>query len=121
MAGLPKWMTECDVRSRLSVPKEWWEIIRPLFGEELDRRHEIELWAVDGVGMFWEFRCAVRQKGRYKKPVLQSEGWLKFVNYKGLRAGDVVILETVENQFRGTRFLLRALKYHAEGHYWYDV
>ncbi|GMN42152.1 hypothetical protein TIFTF001_011369 [Ficus carica] len=74
-------------------------------------RHEIELWAVDGVGMFWEFRCAVRQQERYKKPVLQSDGWLKFVNYKGLVAGDVVILKTIENQFRGTRFMPRALKY----------
>ncbi|EXB38064.1 hypothetical protein L484_020985 [Morus notabilis] len=120
MAGLPiKRLTESDVNSRLSVPKEWWDVIRPLFGEE-DRRREIEVWAVDGVGMFWEFRCAVRQKGPYKKPVLQSEGWLKFVNYKRLRAGDVVILETVENQFRGTRFLLRALKCHADGH-WFDV
>ncbi|EXB38067.1 hypothetical protein L484_020988 [Morus notabilis] len=122
MAGLPKWLTESDVRAKLSVPKEWWDIIiRPLFGDELDRRREIELWAVDGVGMFWEFRCAVRQKGRYKKPVLQSDGWLKFVNYKGLGVGDMVILDTVENQFRGTRFLLRACKYDADGQCWFDV
>ncbi|EXB38068.1 hypothetical protein L484_020989 [Morus notabilis] len=95
MAGLPKWLTESDVRAKLSVPKEWWDIIiRPLFGDELDRRREIKLWTVDGVGMFWEFRCAVRQKGRYKKPVLQSDGWLMFVNYEGLGVGDMVILDT---------------------------
>ncbi|GMN42149.1 hypothetical protein TIFTF001_011366 [Ficus carica] len=118
MPAFSKQLRESDVRSRLSVPKEWWGEIRPLFGED---HREIELWAVDGVGMFWEFRCSVRQKGRYKKPVLQSDGWLKFVNYKGLVAGDMVILETVENQFRGTRFLLRALKYDATHHFWFDV
>ena len=120
MAALAKRLTESDVASRLSVPKEWWDVIRPLFAEDC---HEIELGAVDGMGMFWEFRCAVRQKGRYKKPVLQSDGWLKFVNYKGLEVGDMVTLEIVENQFRGTRFLLRALKYHADAdsRYWFNV
>ncbi|GMN42150.1 hypothetical protein TIFTF001_011367 [Ficus carica] len=118
MEGLPKRLTESDIGSRLSVPKEWWDVIRPLFSED---RHEMELRVVDGMGLFWEFRCAVRQKGRYKKPVLQSDGWLQFVNYKGLGAGDMVILKLVENEFRGTRFLLRALKYHVDGNYWFDV
>ncbi|GMN42146.1 hypothetical protein TIFTF001_011365 [Ficus carica] len=119
MAASAKLLTVSDVKSRLSVPKAWWDVIERFFGG--DSRHEIELWAVDGVGMFWEFRCAVRHKGRYNKPVLQSDGWLQFVNYKGLVAGDMVTLEAVENQFRGTKFMLRALKYDAARHFWFDV
>lgn len=118
MASFPKQLKKSDVGSRLSVPKEWWDIIRPLFSDDC---HEIELPAVDGVGMYWEFRCAIRQKGQYMKPVFQSDGWLQFVNYKGLGVGDFVILETFENQFRGTRFVLRALKYDAARHFWLDV
>ena len=112
MAAFTKQLKKSDVRSRLSIPKSWWDEIRPLFGEH---QREIELRVVDGMGMFWEFRCAFRQKGRYKKPVFQSKGWLKFVNHEGLEVGDTVTLEIVENQFRGTKFLLRALKYHVDG------
>ncbi|GMN42154.1 hypothetical protein TIFTF001_011368 [Ficus carica] len=118
MVAYSKQLRQSDVGSRLSIPKEWWDVIRPLFAED---HREIELWAVDGLGMFWEFRCAVRQKGRYKKPVLQSDGWLQFVNYKGLAAGDMVTLEMGDNEFRGTRFMIKALKYDVAGHFWFNV
>ncbi|PQQ13031.1 hypothetical protein Pyn_14633 [Prunus yedoensis var. nudiflora] len=59
--------------------------------------------------------------GRYRKPVLQSERWLKFVNYKGLKVGDNIVLDTEANDFRGTKFRIRAQKLNKECDQWLDV
>ncbi|BFG19865.1 hypothetical protein CerSpe_061390 [Prunus speciosa] len=72
-----------------------------------------------GSSFFWEFCCSIRRVGRYRKPVLQSEGWLKFVNYKGLKVGDKIVLDT--DDFRGAKFRIRALKLNKECDQWLDV
>ena len=118
---MAKRLTESDVTSRLAVPSAWWKLIKPLF-DHGGGQHEVQLWVLDGpAGMFWEFRCAVRHNGRYKKPVFQSADWLKFVNHKGLIVGDKIFLEAAENEFRGTMFVLRAQRLAADGLAWLDV
>ena len=118
---LSKHLSNYDITSRLVVPKKWWILLKPLFR---DGGGEAQLWVVDGGGMFWEFQCAVRRKGRHMRPVLQSGGWHKFVNYRGLRAGDRIVLESsAVHEFRGTRFVLRAqrLAIGDGGQRWFDL
>ncbi|EXB46713.1 hypothetical protein L484_001541 [Morus notabilis] len=115
MAPLQKYLTENDEKRKFSVPAEWLRIL-PDFREG----HEVMVKAVDGKGFYWEFNCVIRKRGRYRKPVFQSQGWLKFVNKKGLRVGDKIILYEGEDLFRGTKYRIRAQKCNREG-LWVDV
>ena len=76
--------------------------------------------AIDGIGFYWEFYCAIRERGRYKKPVFQSREWFKFVSQKGLKVGDKIVLCEEEDLFRGTKYRIRAQKCVGEG-LWVDV
>ncbi|CAL8108621.1 unnamed protein product [Prunus armeniaca] len=114
---LEKYLTETDIEGRLAVPAEWLEILLPSFGKG---SFEVQLEAKDGVGFYWQFCCAIRKEG-YPKPVLQSAGWLKFVNAKDLQVGDKVVLDTKADDFRGTKIRIRAQKDLNRNGHWVDV
>lgn len=112
-----KRLTEFDIKNSFKVPPEWLAILPSTSGEQ----GETQLCVTDGLGFFWEFRCMVRRGSieyyqldgalyARNQVYLHSEEWLKFVNFKGLKVKDRVILDTVENEFRGTKFRLRAQK-----------
>ncbi|PQQ01968.1 hypothetical protein Pyn_37139 [Prunus yedoensis var. nudiflora] len=111
-----KYLTETDIEGRLAVPSEWLKILPPFKNGSFEVQFEV----TDGVGFYWQLCCSIRKKG-YRKPVLQSEGWLKFVNAKGLQAGDKVVIDTEADDFRGTKIRIRAQKdLNGNGH-WVDV
>ncbi|CAL8998132.1 unnamed protein product, partial [Prunus brigantina] len=111
-----KYLTETDIEGRLAVPSEWLKILPP-FEKGC---FEVQFEVTDGVGFFWQLCCSIRKKG-YRKPVLQSEGWLKFVNAKGLQVGDKVVLDTKADDFRGTKIRIRAQKDLNRNGHWVDV
>ncbi|GMN26849.1 hypothetical protein TIFTF001_049320 [Ficus carica] len=111
-----KHLTPNDITRKFSVPTAWLDAM-PEFGEG---RHEVILRVVDGVGFSWELTCVVRNKGVYKKPVLQSAQWLSFVNAKSLVAGDKIVFYREVNAFRGSQYRFRAQKLDAYGN-WTDV
>ncbi|BFG19867.1 hypothetical protein CerSpe_061410 [Prunus speciosa] len=111
-----KYLTETDIGGRLAFPSEWLKILPPFENGSFEVQFEV----TDGLGFYWQFCCSIRKKG-YRKPVLQSEGWLKFVNAKGLQVGDKVVLDTEADDFRGTNIRIRAQKdLNGNGH-WVDV
>ncbi|KAL6297558.1 hypothetical protein ACE6H2_005703 [Prunus campanulata] len=112
-----KCLTETDIVSRFALPISWLTVLPPIE----QGSHEVNFQVTDGFEFFWEFCCSIRRVGRYRKPVLQSEGWLKFVNYKGLKVGDKIVLDTEANDFRGTKFKIRAQKLNKECDQWLDV
>ncbi|GMN65697.1 hypothetical protein TIFTF001_034768 [Ficus carica] len=57
---------------------------------------------------------------RYKKPVFRSLGCIKFINQKGLKVGDNIVLCEEEGLFRGTKYRIRAQKCNGVG-LWVDV
>ncbi|KAL6297549.1 hypothetical protein Pyn_11222 [Prunus yedoensis var. nudiflora] len=115
--GIEKCLTEIDIVSRFVLPIDWIRMLPPIE----QGSHEVNFQVTDGLGYIWEFCCSIRRVGRYRKPVLQSEGWLKFVNYKGLKVGDKIVLDTEANDFRGTQFRIRAQKLNKECDQWVDV
>ena len=115
MPAFSKSLKSYDIESRLQVPADWLRVL-PAFGEG---NYEIQLDVVDGSGLFWQFWCTIRRHGP-RKPSLQSGEWLRYVRYKNLEVGDLIILDTVENQFRGTKLRIRALKFAPDGQ-WRDV
>ncbi|VVA40731.1 PREDICTED: B3 domain-containing [Prunus dulcis] len=112
---LEKYLTKADM-GRLAVPAEWLKILPPFEKGSF----EVQLEATDGVGFYWQFCCSVRKEG-YLKPVLQSAGWLKFVNAKDLQVGDKVVLDTRADDFRGTKIRIRAQKDLDRNGHWVDV
>ncbi|GMN43723.1 hypothetical protein TIFTF001_012924 [Ficus carica] len=112
---MEKYLTKNDVGRKFSVPAGWLRIL-PEFREG----HEVVVRALDGKGFYWAFYCAIRERGRYKKPVFQSREWFKFVNQKGLKVGDKIVLCEEEDLFRGTKYRIRAQKCIGEG-LWVDV
>ncbi|GMN26960.1 hypothetical protein TIFTF001_046101 [Ficus carica] len=115
MEQFVNYLTENDIRRKFSVPAEWLRILSE-FGEG----HEVVVRALDGKRFYWEFYCAIRRRGRYRRPVFQSREWLKFVNKKGLTVGDKNVLCEEEDHFRGTKYRIRAQKSNGEG-LWVDV
>ncbi|CAL2236423.1 unnamed protein product [Prunus armeniaca] len=116
-AHFEKCLTEADTVGRLSLPIDWLGILLPF---ELGSR-EVEICVSDGFGSYWEFRCSTIKMGLYRKPVLQPEGWLKFVDHKGLKVGDKIILDSEPNDFIGRHFRIRAQKLNHEDDKWVDV
>ncbi|CAL8998139.1 unnamed protein product, partial [Prunus brigantina] len=112
---LEKYLTKADM-GRLVVPSEWLQIL-PQFEKG---SFEVQFGVTDGVGFYWQHCCSIRKKG-YQKPVLQSEGWLKFVNAKGLQVGDKVVLDTKADDFRGTKIRIRAQKDLNRNGHWVDI
>ncbi|CAL8108633.1 unnamed protein product [Prunus armeniaca] len=116
-APFEKFLTKTDVVSRFVVPSSWLRVLPRIE----QGSHGVNIQVTDGVGFFWEFCCSIRRVGRYQKPVLQSEGWLKFVNFKGLKVGDKIVLDSEANEFRGTQFRIRAQKLNKGCDQWLDV
>ncbi|CAL8108624.1 unnamed protein product [Prunus armeniaca] len=116
-APFEKYLTETDVVSRFALPISWLRVLPPIE----QGSHEVHLQVTDGFGFFGEFCCSIRRVGRYRKLVLQSEGWLKFVNHKGLKVGDKIVLDSEANDFRGPQFRIRAQKLNKECDQWLDV
>ncbi|PQQ01964.1 hypothetical protein Pyn_37135 [Prunus yedoensis var. nudiflora] len=116
-AHFEKFLTEKDTVGRLSLPIPWLGILPPF---ELGS-HEVKIYASDGFGFYWEFRCSTIKMGRDRKPFLQPEDWLKFVDHKGLQVGDKIILDSEPNEFIGGHFRIRAQKFNHEDDKWIDV
>ncbi|KAL6270343.1 hypothetical protein ACE6H2_027254 [Prunus campanulata] len=57
------------------------------------------------------FKLAGR-RGRYLKPVLQSRGWKRFVNDRGITVGDVVCFWEEENPTYQTQYRIALFKPH---------
>lgn len=112
----PRVVTQRDMDEGMRVPLNWLKILPPFQGKE-----EIILKVTDGVGFYWEFCCCVyKQYPWFYAHLRKTNGWEEFVNYKRLRVSDRVVLDCVENEFRGTKYRLRAQK---RNHYgvWIDV
>ncbi|BFG19866.1 hypothetical protein CerSpe_061400 [Prunus speciosa] len=116
-AHFEKCLTETDTVGRLSLPIDWLRIL-PQF--ELGSR-EVKISVSDKFGFCWEFRCSTIKMGHYRKPFLQPEDWLKFVDHKGLEVGDKIILESEPNDSVGGHFRIRAQKFDHEDEKWVDV
>ncbi|KAL6297560.1 hypothetical protein ACE6H2_005702 [Prunus campanulata] len=81
MAGaheLEKKLTKTDVGHKLVVPGGWLNEMPPFEGSSL----EVQFGVLDDKGFHFLLCCSIRNGG-YQKPVLQAEGWLKFVKYNG--------------------------------------
>ncbi|CAL8998136.1 unnamed protein product [Prunus brigantina] len=118
MAGaheLEKELTETDVGHKLVVPERWLD--------EVHLKRAIEegghFGVLDDKGYHFPLCCSIR-KGPYRKPVLQAEGWLKFVKYKGLRVGDKITFRSQIDHFRETIFQVRAQRQNIHGD-WVDI
>ncbi|CAL2236426.1 unnamed protein product [Prunus armeniaca] len=114
---LEKELTETDVRHKMVLPEGWLDEDH-LKGAIEEGCREVHFGVLDDKGYHFPLCCSIR-KGRYRKPVLQAEGWLKFVRYKGLRVGDKIIFRPQVNRFRETIFQVRAQR-HIHGD-WVDI
>ncbi|KAL6270345.1 hypothetical protein ACE6H2_027256 [Prunus campanulata] len=56
--------------------------------------------------------CAASCQSRYLKPVLQSRGWNRFVNDRGITVGDVVCFWEEENPTYQTQYRIALFKPH---------
>ncbi|BFG19872.1 hypothetical protein CerSpe_061460 [Prunus speciosa] len=101
-AHFEKRLTETDTVGGLSLPIDWLRVLPPF---ELGS-HEVKIYVSDGLE-FWQFRCSTMRMGRSRKPFLQPEDWLKFVDHKGLQVGDKIILDSEPNEFIGGHFRIR--------------
>ncbi|VVA32065.1 PREDICTED: B3 domain-containing [Prunus dulcis] len=115
-APFEKRLTETDTVGKLSLPIEWLRILPPIE----QGSHEVKIYVSDGLG-FYEFRCSTIKMGRYRKPFLQPEDWLKFVDHKGLKVGDKIILDSEPNDFIRRHFRITAQKFNHEDNKWVDV
>ncbi|CAL2236425.1 unnamed protein product [Prunus armeniaca] len=115
-AHFEKCLTETDTVGRLSLPIEWHRILHPID----QGSHEVKIYVSDRIG-FYEFRCSTIRMGRYRKPFLQPEDGLKFVDHKGLKVGDKIILDSEPNDFMRHHFRIRAQKLNHEDDKWVDV
>ena len=97
MASFSKILSPTDICKRLSVPTKSLKSL-PSFGGG----HDVDFQAVDDKGHVWPFKCSVRKKGRYPKPVL-AKGWLPFVASKNLKAGDKVRFYREKNKSTAKR------------------
>ena len=98
-------------RGYLEVPQEWLSILGCY------NKSKMQLHVIDGVGFFWEFECFACLN---ETAFLQGDGWKQFTAYKNLQSGDRVVLDTVANEFRGSKFRIRAQKKNQNG-VWVDV
>ncbi|KAL6297564.1 hypothetical protein ACE6H2_005706 [Prunus campanulata] len=112
---LEKELTETDVGSKLVVKARWLDKMPPFVGD----CREVQFGVLDDKGFHFPLCCSIRN-GRYPKPVIQAEGWLKFVNYKGLKVGDKIIFRPQVDYFRETIFQVRAQRKNTHGH-WIDI
>ena len=79
-----KSLKKTDVESRLSFPSKCLKKLRGFQGRQV-----VDLQVKDKRGSFWRFRCTIRRKSSYHKPVLSGD-WHRFAVSKGLSIGDEV-------------------------------
>ncbi|CAL8108640.1 unnamed protein product [Prunus armeniaca] len=115
---LAKKLTETDVGHKLVVPVRWLDEVHLKRAIEEGCR-EVHFGVLDDKGYHFPLCCSIRNGG-YLKPVLQAEGWLKFVNYKELKVGDKIIFRPQVDHFRETIFQVRAQRQNIQGH-WVDI
>ncbi|CAL2236508.1 unnamed protein product [Prunus armeniaca] len=115
---LEKELTERDVGHKLVLPGRWLDEVHLKRAIEEGCR-EVHFGVLDNKGNYFPFCCSIRNRG-YRNPVLQAEGWLKFVNYKGLEVGDKIIFRPQVDHFRETIFQVMAQRQNIHGH-WVDI
>ncbi|KAJ6359393.1 hypothetical protein OIU76_001013 [Salix suchowensis] len=96
MATFSKVLRPTDIHKRLSVPAKYLRSLPPFEGG-----YAVVFQAIDDDGHVWTFKCSVRKKGRYPKPVL-GKGWLAFVAGKNLKVGDKVRFYEEKNKSAAT-------------------
>ncbi|KAF9671115.1 hypothetical protein SADUNF_Sadunf12G0014000 [Salix dunnii] len=96
MATFSKVLRPTDIYKRLSVPAKYLKSLPSFEGG-----YAVVFQAVDDDGHVWTFKCSVRKKGRYPKPVL-GKGWLAFVASKNLKVGDKVTFFEEKNKSAAT-------------------
>ena len=112
-----KLLTEDDVEKNLLVPMDWMTIL-PSFKEG---SNEVQVGVLDGLGLYWEFCFSIQTDGFRLCPIFKGcDGWLQFVNYRGLRVGDKITLYLKDNIFRETKYVIRAQRLYGDG-YWIDI
>ncbi|GMI88201.1 hypothetical protein HRI_002489400 [Hibiscus trionum] len=100
-----KRLTKTDVGVRLSFPMEALNDFEFPRGED-----KVVFDVTDGMGSSWKFGLSKRNEARHShpKPVLSS-GWRAYVQAKGLKMGDRVVLYHIKGQLvNKTRFKVRA-------------
>ena len=113
MASFVKMLTESDANHELTVPCS---ILPHVNGGDGGELRAID----DHTGIIYEFFLSINNniwsssKGKhqqyYKKPVLQSQGWLKFVKDKRLQVGDTLYFwKDEEGNFRIEALLLNSM------------
>ncbi|PQQ15362.1 hypothetical protein Pyn_11223 [Prunus yedoensis var. nudiflora] len=106
----------CYIEGRLAVPSEWLKIFPPFENGSFEVQFEV----TDGVGFYWHLCCSIGKKG-YRKPVLQSEGWLKLSMPKASKLGTRLFSTRKADDFRGTKIRFRAQKELNRNGHWVDV
>ncbi|KAL6270328.1 hypothetical protein ACE6H2_027239 [Prunus campanulata] len=104
--GVQKVIRASDV-GRLVVTKEMLAVLPPV-----NPGNDISINVFDNqTHRDYEFKLAGR-RGRYLKPVLQSRGWKRFVNDRGITVGDVVCFWEEENPTYQTQYRIALFKPH---------
>ncbi|KAJ6887930.1 B3 domain-containing transcription factor NGA4-like [Populus alba x Populus x berolinensis] len=80
MATSSKIIGKTDTSKRLSVPTKSLKSLPSFNGG-----HAVEFQAIDESGFVWTFKCSIRKKGQYRKPVL-SKGWRASSATRSLKA-----------------------------------
>ncbi|XVE93268.1 hypothetical protein REPUB_Repub01dG0176100 [Reevesia pubescens] len=104
MQVFSKKLTKTDVDVRFSFPMN---VLNDFdFPEGKDK---VEFDVIDGTGKSWKFGLSKRNKDRHPhpKPVLSS-GWRAYVQAKGLKRNDRVILYAQKDKVTKTRFKIQA-------------
>ena len=119
VVGYEKRLTSTDVSQKLVVPVNWLEIM-----PNIEENNSVQIRALDGKGIYWEFYLTKRSTGYYKKPVLQSKEWARFVRKNGVMAGDKFVIQKEDDHFRGAQYRVRVQRLVGggdhEGH-WVDL
>ncbi|KAJ6359370.1 hypothetical protein OIU76_000992 [Salix suchowensis] len=98
MANFSKFLSETDVKRRLTVPMKFLKALPSFNGG-----HAVEFEARDERGKAWTFQCSTRRRGQYPKPVI-TRGWMAFINSKKLEMGDRVSFFKYKNRATAETF-----------------
>ncbi|XVE93255.1 hypothetical protein REPUB_Repub01dG0174700 [Reevesia pubescens] len=104
MEVFSKNLTKTDVDVRLSFPMN---VVNDF--EFPEGKDTVEFDVIDGTEKSWKFALSKRNKARHPhpKPVLSS-GWRAYVQAKGLKENDRVILYAQKDKDTKTRFKIQA-------------
>ncbi|TXG71253.1 hypothetical protein EZV62_006188 [Acer yangbiense] len=98
-----KFLTETDIKARLTVPTHALMHFNMPVGD-----NNVELFPRDSDGNEWRFRCYTRPNG-HPKPAFTT-GWLDFVRVKGLQIGDQVTFSNEDEAGVVPQYRIRATR-----------